>query len=85
MLVLPQVLRGDGESDVIMIHMYHFIELKAHSINSNSVTLVFIVALFFELVYILQRGIGKQVHIFTFDKTLRGSNFVCTPWIYEKN
>lgn len=41
MLELPQVLTGDGESDVIMIHMYHFIELKAHSINSNSVTLVY--------------------------------------------
>ena len=41
MLELQQVLTGDGESDVIMIHMYHFIELKAHSINSNSVTLVY--------------------------------------------
>ena len=41
MLELPQVLTGDGESDVIKIHMYHFMELKAHSINSNSVTIVY--------------------------------------------
>ena len=30
----------EGESEVIMIHMNHFIELKAHSTNSNSVTIV---------------------------------------------
>ena len=77
---------GEGESEVIMIHMNHFIELKAHSTNSNSVTIVSPWSFFFFiLVYILQRGIGKRILVFTFDKLPPGCNFVRALWRNEKN